>query len=109
MSIDELIAQTVAEETQGLRRDIDRRLAEITKLFQSLKPERNPNERLKLHAASKEYGIPLELLRKAAKEGYISSEPQCPGNDNLFLFKRKDLDDFDLNCLLGLSPKRHRR
>jgi hypothetical protein len=109
VSIDELIAKAVAEETQGLRRDVDRRLAEITEIFRTLRPERNPNERLKLHAAASEYGIPVELLRKAAKEGYISSEPQCPGNDNLFLFRRRDLDSFDLNSLLGLPPKRQKR
>ena len=109
MSIDELIATTVAKETQELRNTLDKRLSEVLHIFKTLRPERNPYERLKLKQASDEYGIPLELLRKACKEGYISSEPQCPGNDNLFLIKRKDLDSFDLNSLLGLPPRRARR
>ena len=108
MTIDELIASTVAKETQELRDAIDRRLVEMTAIFKNLKPDRNPNQRLKLHAAADEYGIPVEILRKAAREGYIPSEPQCPGNDNLFLFKRRDLDSFDLNSLLGHPPRRRR-
>lgn len=108
MSIDDLIATTVAKETQELRDTLDKRFSEVLTIFKSLRPERNPHERLKLKAASSEYGIPLELLRKACKEGYIPSEPQCPGNDNLFLIKRKDLDSFDLNVLLGLPPRRTR-
>lgn len=106
MTIDQLISEAVAKETKELRLAIDKRIGEITTLVSTIKPERNPHERLKLKQASKDYGIPLEVLRQACKEGYIDCEPQCLGNDNLFLIKRKDLEAFDVKCMLGLPPKR---
>ena len=51
MSIDDLIATTVAKETQELRNTLDKRFSEVLTIFKSLRPERNPHERLKLKAA----------------------------------------------------------